>query len=532
MTAWNALATAGLLGTEHGPVPTEALPEALRARLAAVSTADREGLFLKTAALLWAYRRAGTLPPVAAVPAPPPCPPETRPYAPAGALKSLKRLLHEAAPAPFLEHVLEEFNRRDWLVSPDLLLHLLQTGTMPAHRLAQELIRLGVGERGAWLAQFQPAWAYALAPGDPEAAWQTGRLEERRRAFASLRQQDPARALALLGESWPTETVRERKEWIRLMQTGASPGDLPFLKKINEELTPPPPDEKPMQRELRLEVAQRLLARPESGWGERLFDDHLRHYFPVPKKGILGWLGGKPEIRLTVPTDARQVLTPALVHDSLGFPSKSSDARLHYALSETAYWLRVLMPFVPPRRWAKHWGLDAEACVRVFCENEDCFSEKGTTRFYFFLESLAEATRRFGDAAFAQALLHHAPPNDPALLSLGTLAGAQATEAYLGRCTGHFVRQHLHALARLLPDWSPSLSSLLLRHLAEGFCADHYLAGQTDVRLPNWHPESVRQFAAVLPKNTTEYQLTTLETRLFGPVRESVQIGRILREMP
>lgn len=522
MTAWNDLLAAGLLGTDKAPVPLDALPEALRTRLTAAPPTDREGALLRAAALLLPYLRAGTLPPQPSLPLPAPCPEETRPVAPPEFQNVLNTLLDDASPSlPLLQRALAVCAARGWVLPPDDLPRLLDQAGKPGFRPLQEILPEIVGRRGEWLAQFRPAWRFALPLGDPETTWREGRLEARRALFRRLRRENPAQALALLESTWPEASAKERKTWLDALRPDARADDLPFFRNIFEEI---PENQNPGKTEWRPVLHQLLLSIPESGRGQELFEAHLRHYFTVPKKKTLGLFGKKTEIGLKTPDQPAQALTPERVYGEWGFPSKSGDGRFHFALSETAYWLRVLLPFVPPSAWCGHWGLDAAGCVRGFCENPEFRFENAAGTFRFFLEPLAEATRRYGDAAFAQALFQHAPPNEPALLPLAPLVSSAEVEAYFTRCEPQFAAEHLHELTAHLPRWSARLSALLLRQLAQALAAAPYHSFRFDVWLPNWHPTTPDTVEAATPKNIQDYQLGTLHQRLFGPVRWSVEL--------
>ncbi|MCF3961119.1 DUF5691 domain-containing protein, partial [Streptomyces fuscigenes] len=98
------------------------------------------------------------------------------------------------------------------------------------------------GARGLWLARFNPDWKFALrgaaggatlpdlADGTAvEALWQEGLFAERVALLGALRRRDPARALALLVSTWPSERAEDRLMFLDSLRTGLSDADEPFL---------------------------------------------------------------------------------------------------------------------------------------------------------------------------------------------------------------------------------------------------------------------------------------------------------------
>lgn len=64
--------------------------------------------------------------------------------------------------APLAALLFEKMHQHDITVPPEWLTSVLNAGTTRKFSAYRHLIKLVVGERGKWLAQFQPTWSYVL----------------------------------------------------------------------------------------------------------------------------------------------------------------------------------------------------------------------------------------------------------------------------------------------------------------------------------------------------------------------------------
>jgi hypothetical protein len=96
-----------------------------------------------------------------------------------------------------------------------------------------------LGERGSWLAAQEPRWAWAAPlPADDvgrEQAWATGERAQRRRLFALLRREQPARARQLLEQGWSEEEPEDRAWLLDALGEGLSPEDEPLLERALDD---------------------------------------------------------------------------------------------------------------------------------------------------------------------------------------------------------------------------------------------------------------------------------------------------------
>jgi hypothetical protein len=134
---------------------------------------------------------------------------------------------------PQLLALLDQANRS---VPYQLLPALLEWGhSAPALRPA---ILPVLGNRGRWLADQNPRWAYGRAAGDMprdlaviQEQWENGNLNERLAALQIWRQEQPNEARQALGKCWNQEKAGDRQSYLAVLAIGLSQEDEEFLEK-------------------------------------------------------------------------------------------------------------------------------------------------------------------------------------------------------------------------------------------------------------------------------------------------------------
>lgn len=92
-------------------------------------------------------------------------------------------------------------------VPPYTLPDLLDRGRRD--RSIREHLGVLAGQRGRWLAAYNPAWSYLLDEPTGE-TWELGGAADRRAHLRALRSADPGAARRLLEGTWERETPDDR----------------------------------------------------------------------------------------------------------------------------------------------------------------------------------------------------------------------------------------------------------------------------------------------------------------------------------
>jgi hypothetical protein len=367
MSAWQEIVAAALVGTERNAPrfePGGALGDLLR-RLEAPEP-ERHLCHALAAAGLW--QRAGRLPARDPQPLPDPCEADPLPACTPAAAHHLASMLagtHAGALSEWLAAATKHGIR-----APEALLReVLDLGLK--HADLRPLVAQVAGARGRWLALRKPDWAYLVAETAPaEEVWQVGDRDARLAALARLRCDDPARARALLEESWPSEPPEQRAAFLGKLLDGLNMEDEPFLESLLDD----------RRKEVRQAAAHLLAALPESRLSRRMVE-RLRPLIR-PGRRLLGFV-----LDVTPP----EACDRAMARDGI-----DASQKWWAGAGDRALWLTAMLAASPPATWSEALGRPPADLARA--ARETSWKEALLTGW-----SSAAATHR--DAAWAEALL-------------------------------------------------------------------------------------------------------------------------------
>lgn len=343
MKHWRELEVAALLGSQKAAT-INSWPADESGELAQ-QLGQQPQAILKQLALLAIYQRAGlqprTLPPQPAAHL------DNQPYATAAQAKHLSYVLGNDGQG-YLPDWLNYARERQVLLPRRYLPAVLKLGdTNKKWRLA---IAAVAGERGDWLAQQNPDWAWLSAArfdlGSPELEpyWQSASLPCRELLFERLRAQNPSQALVFLQKIWPEENAATRKLLLDKLLANLSMADQDFLESCLDD-----------RSKAVKEAAVDLLARlPESALVQRMqaVATETLHI----KQGM---------ILKSVDIIPLEQLNPALERDGLDAKAKKVDN-----LGEKAQWLRDVFACVS-LDWLTHYsGMSADNLLAKILKSE------------------------------------------------------------------------------------------------------------------------------------------------------------------
>lgn len=341
------LLDAALAGTQRQEPP---------AAVDSLADASRESRLLRGASIEGLRRLAGQRLVGSAVETGTPAPPEIFAVPPPAAVARLAALIEHGD--DLLVEWLELARARGYRVPHLWLVDLLDIARED-RRVLSLLEALG-GERAAWLGVQNPAWAFA-ARIDPFEAFFEGTPEQRARALRLIRGSEPARARAMLSESWQSESADARTMLLAVLEEGLEAADEPLLQRAISD----------PRKEVR-EVALRLIRRlPESSFGQRWAERAQR--IVVVKKGFLG--------------ASIEVREPADFDPTWG--ADGAEPRPPKGFGKAGWWLRQMMALTPPSTWP-------EASLKLM---------RGSDWSSVLVPGLAEAATTYRHAAWCEALL-------------------------------------------------------------------------------------------------------------------------------
>lgn len=477
MSGHDQLLALALVGTARGTLPTPGT-DALGQASAQVTRPDAEGTLLARAAVYTLAHAAGRRPDPAADPPPVPAPAETLPEAPAQAARHLPLVLG----TPLLPEWLTLCAGAGWRVPPAWLPELLDQARHDSR--LRPLLTPVLGQRGAWLAQFNPEWHFT-PPAHHEDAWAEATEAGREALWRSVRERDPGAAQGLLTTHLSTERAGSRKRLLGALLDTLTPDDL-ILEPLLDILTT---DRSEEVRTLARTTLHRLGASAQNARNAARFAALVQLGTPGP----LGRLRGETPTTLTRPT----VPDGHAVRDGLPDPTGKD------ALSATAL-LAHLLEHTHPDALLAALDIPPATLVRIARQHEH-------------LSALTDNAVSTGHLPLAAALLPDLPTH-PFLLQIGppdVLAAAQA-QALRDRDP-----ERLLALFGPQPGpWPVEHGAALLDALRDSIQAAHYDYGWgyrwvqlRDLAAVNLHPDT--SHPAPLPPDATDYAHRTL-TELLG----------------
>jgi Family of unknown function (DUF5691) len=356
----NVLNTA-LLGTEKLPFQTDNLPKSIAAYLAKAPAADSpETAFLRAATLLKAYHKAGENPEKLIVPVYALAPEEIRNYCPNEIAQHFKAE-RDAMETSLLAMAMSKCAAKNWALPPAALINLLEIGSNKANfRLFGKKIIQIAGEKGQWLAQFNPDWNYLLSESENEEnTWAEGKLDARLHLFKNWRKTNPVLALEQITAAWASLSAKERKTFLEAMQPEINAADEAFLEMAYEEVMKQKENDKGIKAELKTELVNLLIAIPNSKKQNWIFEQ-ITPYF-TKKKTLMGF--GKSEIVLDLPIENDAFFCPDVQVSLLG---RSKNNQFLAWRSDAENWFCELLSYLPPHRFAEFLEVSPNDLMPLF----------------------------------------------------------------------------------------------------------------------------------------------------------------------
>jgi hypothetical protein len=200
-------------------------------------------------------------------------------------------------------------------------------------------LRAVMGERGHWLAGFNPTWVWAAdtPPTYADWLWQNGKTEYRVDLLEVHRRIDPAGARERLETRFSSDRPEVRLRLLDALEIGLSRDDEPFLERVLDLGGPP----------VRRRAMELLAMLPESAGAQRMRDR---------ADAMLVWNPGKVR-RHRLQVNLPSSLDPAWEREGLeadGYPPGNDPP---------GYWMMQTVALVPVGHWVDRFGVPLEALI-------------------------------------------------------------------------------------------------------------------------------------------------------------------------
>ncbi len=354
------LLTNALLGTDKMPLQATVLPPVIAEYLQKAPAESPEATFLKAATLFYAYQKAGEEAPKLQIPEYKPAPEETRPVCPAHFSVHFKQE-NDPQTTVLLPHIIDKCLKNNWSVASNDLVNLLNIGKrkeLPAW-LKAKIVELA-GDKGVWLAQFNPEWNYVQTEAAEVIIWDEGSVDQRIELLKQHRIKNPDAALAMLEPAWKECSTRERKSFLKVLSINLNINDEPFLNSVYTDILAQKESNSGVKGEIKKIVVDLLLSLPDSQKQTEIFEK-LTTYF-TKKTGLFGF--GKSEFILNLPEAQDDFFNQNTMRTALGRTFLNTTNH-----SDAEWWFKELVSYIPPRKWADFLQKTPEDTVLFFKKN-------------------------------------------------------------------------------------------------------------------------------------------------------------------
>jgi len=253
---------------------------------------------------------------------------------------------------PLALEVLYQMDAAGLRFPPPLLpLALSQTKAQVRQRMLPIL-----GDRGRWLAQFDPSWSWARhgevktvaeKPTEEELSrfrdqWEMGTIGERCDILRRLRTVDPETARDWLTETLPSEKADHRQRLIQPLGERLSIDDEPMLEELLSDRS----------EKVRRHASRFLASLPDSQLSERMrqrADEILT--------------GEQVDGKLQLTSHPPAELDKEWIRD--GIPKKAPRGR-----GARSYWLEIVVELVPPSYWSTRFKASPDELIEAIVEDD------------------------------------------------------------------------------------------------------------------------------------------------------------------
>jgi hypothetical protein len=444
-----------LVGTAKHPQGRQVVCDSADDLLAAWGSEPAEDLLLLQAGIEAMAEQAG----YEAAVLPPPVNPAAADDAPAGSPR-LVGLLQNAL-ASNSNELLVEFSgllrSSGLLIPPEVLPQVLEIQDPSLREAVLPLL----GERGRWLSQFHPSWAWAtqgvglLSTDDLSGLkrqWEEGNIAARSTVLGRVRHMDLATARTWLQEVFKQEKPEHRARLLEQLEIGLDASDEPLLEEILADRS----------ENVRRTAAELLAKLPTSKFAAR-----MRERADTILRGTPGGQSKGPAITCTPPTE----IDAAWKRD--GVPEQAPSGR-----GKRAVWVESVLRAVPPGHWAQQFSADPAVLIDVIREDDfaPAVLEGWTQAAVAFAKEketahwLAPLWSYWLPLAASSAANSTGAKANVAIAHVGDLLRAMSAREAEGRLqaeisAGKETEQIVADLVAMLPrPWSPDFARCFLKH--------------------------------------------------------------------
>lgn len=298
----------------------------------------------------------------------------------------------------------------------------------------KQLVNACCGERGRWVAHFNPLWKQNQHASN-EDHWAHGSTLERKNELHRIRTENPQAGIELLKTTWKEENASMRLDFLCIVGETLSDSDEEWLNTLQKDKSQKVKDK-----------AYDLLKRLSNSQLIQLYIETLKQTFQIKKgKALLG-LVNSTKIEITPLTHVNPLIWESGIE-------KLSNIK---NISDDVFIVMELLAHIPPNMLEAVTSLNPEELISTLKKDAVGIN---------FMDSLCRATSRFQDAQWAALLMVEFP--DELVQDLIPALPMASRIEYLTKHIKMDPDPAIHLARIYLETWPQELAQLIFTHTSK-----------------------------------------------------------------
>jgi len=414
------------------------------------------------------------------------------------------------------------------LIPMNIIGEIIKFPDQAINKISRKFIQ-ALNEKGKWFVHLFNPDLIALFEAyqrSTQNVWEEGSSKNRQEYFRNERKKDKKAALDLLTKTWNHESIKDKVQFLNILQSDPDLSDLAFLENLYEEEFRFADDEKKMQRQARNILAETLLMFPES----RLFKktmQSLSPYLTNSDQGLFTKLMFKKKFGILVPLKSDGYWNPETMNILYGFDDQSPEM-VDFKADNLYYFSRIVRS-VSMTVWCKLFDADTLQTMDYFLKDEQFIQIHQGHSVKSLLEPLIQQARITKDQKLILYLLTKDP--DQSRLDLASLLKQIHWENFIEVNALFFNKAVIKAgFLENENEWTEAFSTKLINVLVQ-LCKrkDFFIIESIEMEAIKKMPVSCIKLLKDIDANqSASFSYKSLWDGFYHPLIESLEIKSLL----
>ena len=364
---WKGVIDVALIGTEKKKLNLEVLPKPIASLLQEDQEKNPQQVFLNALSYLNFYNEQGKTP----------IPfdgdlnqhviVESQAIAGDQYLKIFNKIkeLDHYQKEPFLKDWIASIVKAGKIVSPDLIVPLLEFGAKLSKSARKEVLKV-VGKKGRAVIPMAKHLPYQELDFSG-AEWEEGSNSQRLELFKQMREEDPRQAILMLQASWDSEGLRTKKSYLNVIDDNLQVSDLAFIEKLYQSEFYFLPKENKTKKECRMLLVAMLLRLSTSNLHQETSEALSKYTVSAKKKGLIGKILKSNEALIQLPEKQDAFFNDNNMHHKFGLETDNIDPGVYG--TKIQYWFAFFILALPMRFWEKQTAIEGRIISKMFLQD-------------------------------------------------------------------------------------------------------------------------------------------------------------------